>query len=52
MKLWIVRKYVIELVTVKSYKKDLVFFCGKDLKIHQVSFPKASKVVFTIVYPI
>ena len=37
------RKYTIYLIQVKIYEKDLVFFCEKDNKMYEKSFPKASK---------
>ena len=43
MKLWIVTKYAIELVTVKSYKKDLVFFVAKTLKYIKYHSQKLAK---------
>ena len=43
VKLWILRKYAIELISKESYKKDT--------KRYHKSFTKASQGVFTIAYP-
>ena len=52
LKLWIERKYAIDSIPVKSYKKCFVVLVEWTLtKRHQKSFPKAWKGFFTIVYP-
>ena len=38
--------------TSEKWWKKYCISCGKDTKRHQQSFPKASKGVFTIAYPI
>ena len=43
-------KYAINLMPVKFYKKGIS--CRNDTKRYHKSFPKASKVVFTMVCPI
>ena len=47
LKLWKERKYAIELIPVKSYKKGLMFPVVKSVK--DITLAKASKGVFTIV---
>ena len=52
LKPWKDKKYAIELITVKSYKKGLVFSQGKNTKRYHKSFPKARKGVFIVFYHI
>ena len=48
LKLWKERKYPIELIPVKSYKKGLIFPVVKTMKDLTNHWLKASKGVFTI----
>ena len=52
LKLWIERKYTVEHLSLKIYKKGSCISCGKDTERYHKLFVKAWKGVSTIVCPI